>query len=74
MPMKRYKHEQIVTMLRQIEVSIANGRRLRTRSSLPGRTLPSRSLPVMEYSNPPENVNPRTYRARTALQGSRSIG
>jgi transposase-like protein len=26
MPMQRYKPEQIVTMLRQIEVSIANGR------------------------------------------------
>ena len=26
MPMKRYKPEQIVTMLRQIEVSIANGK------------------------------------------------
>jgi hypothetical protein len=26
MPIKRYKPEQIVTMLRQIEVSIANGK------------------------------------------------
>jgi hypothetical protein len=26
MPIKRYKAEQIVTMLRQIEVSIANGK------------------------------------------------
>ena len=26
MPMKRYKPEQIVTLLRQIEVSIANGK------------------------------------------------
>jgi hypothetical protein len=26
MPIKRYKPEQIVTMLRQIEISIANGK------------------------------------------------
>ena len=26
MPIKRYKREQIVTMLRQIELSIANGK------------------------------------------------
>jgi len=26
MPIKRYKAEQIVTMLRQIEVSVANGK------------------------------------------------
>ena len=26
MPMQRYKPEQIVTMLRQIEVAVANGR------------------------------------------------
>jgi putative transposase len=26
MPIKRYKPEQIVTMLRQIEVSVANGK------------------------------------------------
>ena len=29
MPIKRYKPEQIVTVLRQIEVELANGRRLR---------------------------------------------
>ncbi len=27
MPMKKYKPEQIVTMLRQIEVEIANGKK-----------------------------------------------
>lgn len=27
MPMKKYKQEQIVTLLRQIEVEIANGKR-----------------------------------------------
>jgi len=45
MPMKKYKPEQIVTLLRQIEVEIANGktthkpagmRRLRRRRSTAG--------------------------------------
>ncbi len=38
MPMKRYKAEQIVTILRQIEVGIANGKLTRK----PARKLKSR--------------------------------
>ena len=36
MPMQRYKPEQIVTLLRQIEVAVASGRRRRWRARKPG--------------------------------------
>ena len=35
MPIKRFKPEQIVTLLRQIEVEIANGRLLRRPARMP---------------------------------------
>ena len=38
MPIKRYKPEQIVTMLRQIEVSIANGKTTPARPAPKSRT------------------------------------
>jgi hypothetical protein len=36
LPIKRYKPEQIVTMLRQIEVSVANGKTEKPPTSLQG--------------------------------------